>query len=152
MLHERENEKYALPMRRRSSLLLIVVLFAVVAAAASAASARPPARTAASRIRFYEDVGVLQGLRVRPPQIGFAADGNDTVTGLHWHGWGSSVSYAGGTNHVNNCNPSCAQGHISPVHVRVTLSQPGTYHGHYIYLCYAVKPAAAMYLRHSCLP
>jgi len=81
-----------------------------------------------------------------------AADGNDTITRLHWTGWGTSTARAKGLNHVNNCNPSCADGHIKEVHVTVRLFSRGYYHGNYVYECYAVKPASAAYLRRFCLP
>jgi hypothetical protein len=121
----------------------------VIAAALPAAHAAPSAARA-KPIYFFQFVGARQTPRVRPPRITFAADGNHTVTGLHWHGWGSSNARATGTDHVNNCSPSCAQGHASRVHVHVTLSHPGRFHGRRMYLCYRVRPGAASYL-HGCL-
>jgi hypothetical protein len=104
-------------------------------------------------IRVYKNPAVIQGLAIRPSQLTLAADGNYTITGLHhWKDWGSATARANGINHVNNCVPDCANGHISHVPVKVQLSSPGHYRGHYIYRCYAVKPAAVAYLRHFCLP
>ncbi len=94
---------------------------------------------------------MLQGLRVKPSHILFNADGNNNVTGLRWRTWGSSVTRAFGTNHVDNCVPNCAQGHVSLVRVQVSLSSPGFFHGHHIYLCYRVKPANAYLRQRHCL-
>ena len=95
---------------------------------------------------------VIRGLKVRPSTPTMPADGNYTITGLRWNGWGSSAARAGGINHVNNCVPDCADGHIRKVRVSVRLMSRGCYRGKYVYRCYAVKPAAAAYLRRFCLP
>ncbi len=116
------------------------------------ASARGSAHASSDPIYFYDNVALLQGLRVRPSQITFNVDGNNTVTDLSWEGWGSPIARGQGTNHVDNCIPNCAQGHVSPVQVHITLSRPGSFHGHDVYRCFAVKPAAKTYLRDSCLP
>lgn len=118
---------------------------AVTLLSAATAFARTP-------IRVYENPAVIQHLRVRPSTLTMAADGNYTITGLHWAGWGSATARAHGINHVNNCVPNCAHGHISKVRVSVRLFSRGYYHGDYVYRCYAVKPAPAAYLRHFCLP
>jgi hypothetical protein len=81
-----------------------------------------------------------------------SADGNGYITGLsHWASWGESYSTARGLNHVNDCEPNCADGHVSKIPVTVTLSRPGIWRGHFVYECYSVRPGAA-YLRHLCLP
>ena len=130
-----------------------VTLFGLaVLGPASSAALRPTARTAsAGPISFYRNLGVLQGLRVKPSHIGFDADGNNFVSGLRWRTWGSSVTRAFGTNHVDNCVPNCATGHISTVRVQVSLSSPGVLHGHHIYRCYRVRPANAFLRQRHCL-
>jgi hypothetical protein len=106
-----------------------------------------------SPIRVYQNPAVIQGAKVKPRQLTMAADGNYTITGMrNWSGWGTAIAKAKGINHINNCVPNCATGHISPVNVTVRLTQPGDYQGRYVYTCYAVKPAAVTYLRHFCLP
>jgi hypothetical protein len=107
---------------------------------------------ASTPIRAYQNPAVIQGLKVRPRSLTMAADGNYTITGLRWTGWGSPSARAQGVNHVNNCVPNCAQGHVRKVRVSVRLFSRGFYRGHYVYRCYAVKPAAASYLRRFCLP
>ena len=113
-----------------------------------------PAATALAitPVRVYQNPAVAQGLKVKPATLTMAADGNYAITGLRWTGWGSATARATGINHIDNCVPSCAHGHIHKVRVSVRLFNRGFYHGHHVYLCYAVKPAAAAYLRHFCLP
>jgi hypothetical protein len=121
--------------------------------ASGRALGKPAVGIAVTTIRVYENPAVIQDLTVRPRQLTLAADGNDTITGLRkWKGWGTAVAKANGLNHVNNCVPDCANGHVARVPVTVQLSSPGVYRGDYVYRCYAVKPAAAAYLRRFCLP
>jgi hypothetical protein len=133
------------------AVALLVGLFLVAGPVSSAAPA-PTAHTATDPIHFYKNLALLRGLRVKPSQIVFNADGNNTVTGLRWRTWGSSVTRAFATNHVNNCIPTCAQGHISRVRVQVSLSSPGFVRGHHVYRCYRVKPANAYLRQRHCLP
>lgn len=107
---------------------------------------------ALTHIYFFEFVGALRGPRVRPSRITFAADGNYTVTGLHWVGWGSQFTRAAGVDHVNNCRPNCAQGHVSRVRVHVTLSRLGSFHGREMYRCYRISPPSDKFRLGGCLP
>jgi hypothetical protein len=132
------------------ALLVLASLAAYAPSSVAAASGGAPA-SSHKPIYFYENLGVLQSLRVRPRRITFNADGNNAVTGLRWTRWGTRNARATGTNHVNNCIPNCVQGRISRVYVHITLSQPGTFKGHRVYRCFAVKPTANAVLRHSCL-
>lgn len=132
-------------MRKRFLTGAVSAAVAVVLLAAAAAGAN-------TRVRAYQNSAVIQGLQVRPATLTMAADGNDTITGLRWTGWGSTATHASGVNHVNNCVPNCAQGHITMVRVSVRLFSRGYYRGDYVYRCYAVKPAAVAYLRRFCLP
>ncbi len=138
----------------RGALYRAACLSASLTVCGAVISAAPlsSAGAATRPIYFYKFVGVLQSLRWKPAQIVFAADGNDGVTGLKWRGWGTSVARAFGTNHVDNCVPNCAQGHISLVRVQVSLSVPGSFRGHHVYLCYRVKPANAYLSQRHCLP
>jgi hypothetical protein len=140
-------------MIRRSIWLFVALGVVSVAWLPSAAAYGRPNGTLAASIRVYENPAVIQGLTTRPAQLTLSADRNYTITGLrHWQGWGTPIAGASGINHVNNCVPDCADGHVAKVHVTVQLSKRGKYQGHYVYQCYAVKPAAAAYLRHFCLP
>jgi hypothetical protein len=115
--------------------------------AAGAAGAPPP-----EPIHAYANPVVIEGLRARPTELVMSADGNGYITELsHWVSWGEAYSTARGLNHVNDCDPNCADGHVSKIPVTVTLSRPGIWRGHFVYECYTVKPGAT-YLRHLCLP
>jgi hypothetical protein len=83
--------------------------------------------------------GLALGPSVRPTRITFAADGNDSVSGLRWQAWGGSVARATGVDHFDNCTPSCAQGHTVTIPARVTLSDPGDGYGWYVYQCYRLS-------------
>jgi hypothetical protein len=48
--------------------------------------------------------------------------------------------------------PNCASGSISRVRVQVSLSSPGFFRGHRIYVCYRVRPANAFLSQRRCLP
>jgi hypothetical protein len=133
------------------AITLLFGLFVISGPASSAASAPAAHTTAADPIYFYKSLGILQGLRVKPSQIVFNADGNNRVTGLRWRTWGRSVTRAFGTNHVDNCVPNCAQGRISRVRVQVSLSRPGFLRGHHVNLCYRVRPANAFLRQRHCL-
>jgi hypothetical protein len=132
------------------AIVSLLMLTPMTAIATSSPSLR--AHPTASRIYFFDNLGLASGLRQRPAQIDFDADGNNTVTGLHWRGWGGSIARGSGTNHVDNCVPSCAQGHIAKVHVVVTLSSPGRFRGHRVYRCWAVKPRPDFGDLKGCLP
>lgn len=131
---------------------VITASLAVCGAVMSAAPLSSAGAAASNPIYFYKFVGVLQSLRWKPAQIVFAADGNDAVTGLRWRGWSTSVARAFGINHIDNCIPNCAQGHISLVRAQVSLSGPGYFRGHHVYLCYRVKPSNGYLSQRHCLP
>jgi len=63
----------------------------------------------------------------------------------------SGFELAFGTNHVDNCVPNCASGHISTVRVQVSLSSPGFFRGHHTYRCYRVRPPNAYLSQRPCL-
>jgi hypothetical protein len=138
---------------RITAAISVLIAASGISASSAVGHASGSARAVGSSpILVYANPAILDGLRLRPTQITFAADGNYTVTGLrHWHGWGSSSARADGVNHIDNCIPDCATGHISRVSVSVRLFRPGQYRGHHIYRCYAVKPAAVAYLHRVCL-
>ena len=51
-------------------------------------------------------------------------DGSDYVTGMRWVSW-KNVAYGSGTEHVNDCNPSCAGGKIYTYPVLLTAWRAG---------------------------
>lgn len=50
----------------------------------------------------------------------FCGDGNDTLTGLHWSGWGSATSTSSGKDVIDSCSPSCVAGHDHSYRVSVS--------------------------------
>lgn len=57
------------------------------------------------------------------------ADGNASLTGLHWTGW-RGTAQGTGTFRVNDCTPSCATGRFHRFPAQVTLADPAPLPGH----------------------
>jgi Protein kinase domain len=66
--------------------------------------------------------GAAQYMEVRPDQITDSGDGSGYVKDLVWTNWGGSQATATGTEEVDNCNPSCAQGTFTGYPATVTLA------------------------------
>lgn len=130
-----------------SALLIVATGLLAADPPSSSAVARP---ASARRIYFFEYPALNAGARVRPSQIVFDADGNNAVTGLSWKGWGTKLATGTGTDHVDNCSPNCASGHISKLRVHVRLSDPGKYRRREIYRCYRVSPSPKGYMIQGC--
>jgi hypothetical protein len=61
--------------------------------------------------------------QMKPDTIVLACgDGNESISGLKWTGWGSTFAAGRGTISINDCTPNCAAGHdhFYPVMVLVT--------------------------------
>jgi hypothetical protein len=100
-----------------------------------------PHASKAEKIRaiyFWAFPAVLQQPQMRPSRVTFAADGNHYVTRLRWRGWGNAITRASGIDHINNCVPNCAAGHIFAVPAKVTLSRPGKRRRREVYRCFDV--------------
>lgn len=104
------------------------------AAAALIFSAAPrPAHSSSALTAASAPVTVsCQGRpQARPASMLLAcADGNASLTGLHWSSW-SGTAQATGTFMVNDCTPSCAAGSFHRFPARVTLADPATLPGHH---------------------
>ena len=87
----------------------------------------------------------------RPPRIFLTNDGADVLIGLHWSSWGGSVATAEGTNSASNGVPNIAQGKRTNVPATVTLSNPGVFHGHRVYRCFAQTIPSQNFSSKSCL-
>lgn len=61
-------------------------------------------------------------MQTEPTQMTPNADGNRTVHGITWSGWGSATATGTGTMGVNNCDPNCANGTYAYYPATVTLS------------------------------
>jgi hypothetical protein len=102
---------------------------------ASSTTAAPPTSTPSSAAAG--DVGVCvtpvvscKGeLKTEPRQIIVSGDGTAFVTGLLWTGWGSNGATGSGTLKLDNCNPDCAQGTLTPYAATVVLSDLTGYVG-----------------------
>jgi hypothetical protein len=58
--------------------------------------------------------------------FGCALSGDSTafLAGMKWTTWSGTEAVGTGTYKINDCDPSCAAGHVYPVPAVVTLSQP----------------------------
>ncbi|HLI35939.1 MAG TPA: hypothetical protein VKV80_01170 [Streptosporangiaceae bacterium] len=69
--------------------------------------------------------------QVRPGTIVLAcADGNDYLGALSWTSWTQPLASATGTQHENDCIPSCAAGHFHSYPVLVVLWRSAPVTGH----------------------
>jgi hypothetical protein len=94
------------------------VVAGVLAGGASATAGT--ARTATSRVM----VTCTNQDRVRPAQFVLScADGNWSLSGLHWQTWGST-GYATGTTVMNDCTPNCALGKFYHFPASVVVWRP----------------------------
>jgi hypothetical protein len=72
-------------------------------------------------------VGCNGEMRTQPPEIIVSGDGSAFINDLSWTGWGSSGATGSGTMRLNNCEPNCAEGKLSPYQATVTLSDLTSY-------------------------
>jgi hypothetical protein len=58
--------------------------------------------------------------------FGCALSGDSTafLASMKWSTWSGTEAVGTGTYKLNDCNPNCAGGHVYPVAVTVTFSQP----------------------------
>jgi hypothetical protein len=64
--------------------------------------------------------------RVRPTRIVFAcADFNAYINHLRWRHWGDRKAGGHGILHLNDCRPSCAEGHFHHWGAKIRLRKPG---------------------------
>jgi hypothetical protein len=92
----------------------------LVLALLAAAALAGPASAAGNPTVLADCLGKPQ---VKPDTIVLACgDGNQSVSGIKWAGWGSTFAAGRGTISINDCTPNCAAGHdhFYPVVVLVT--------------------------------
>jgi hypothetical protein len=93
-------------------LSLVALAAAVMAGAAHGGAARPTV--------LPDCLGHPQ---VKPDTIVLACgDGNESVSGLEWTGWGSTFAAGRGTISIDDCTPNCAAGHDHFYRVVVLVS------------------------------
>jgi hypothetical protein len=118
---ERRSRRGRAPIAIAAGLAALALATVVPAVAASAA---PSHSAAAGGVVIVNCTGKGQ---VKPGRYILAcADGNNFLTGLHWASWPAAArpgaaAFASGTDRVNDCIPSCAQGHFHSYPVLVTL-------------------------------
>ena len=96
---------------------LVVALLAAAAVAGEASGAAHPTV-------LPDCLGKPQ---VKPDTIVLACgDGNESVSGIRWTGWGSTFAAGRGTISIDDCTPNCAAGrdHFYPVVVLLTGREP----------------------------
>jgi len=105
------------------------VIAGAVAAAAVAASGVGFAATAAPAAARSVVIADCHGARMKPGTFNrLCGDDSDYLTGVRWVSW-KNVAYGRGTEHLNDCNPTCAAGHVYAYPVLLTawraLARPG---------------------------
>jgi hypothetical protein len=61
-------------------------------------------------------------MRTEPKTIEVSGDGSGFVAGITWTGWGTPTAQGSGTLKVDDCNPNCAQGHLTGYPATITLT------------------------------
>jgi hypothetical protein len=111
---------------------LVVALFVLVAATGCSSGSQQPAASATSSAVARSTpaqptlvvVDCSRKPQVRPSDYVIeCADANDQLTGLRWTTWGPGNAVGTGQESLNDCTPSCAEGHPQSYPVTVTLSK-----------------------------
>lgn len=100
-----------------------------------------PSHPSSGPISFYSDFGNFankDSLVVRPAMLLLAEDGSVALINLKWSGWGTSVAHATGIWNASDCTPDCADGKVTKIPARMTLSSPGLVLGHRVYRCFQI--------------
>jgi hypothetical protein len=121
---------------------VVATLALMIAMSGTADASASLAATQSRAIYFWVFPSALQQPQMRPSRITFAADGNHFVTQLRWRGWGNATTRATGIDHIDNCEPNCAAGHVYAVPAKVTLWRPGKKKGREVYRCFDVVASA----------
>lgn len=101
-----------------------------VAAAGPAAAASGPASAASAASRPVVLVGCLGTGQVRPARYDIGCmPSNELVAGLTWTSW-RSAAFGSGVLKVNDCTPTCAQGHYVKFPILVVLWRARPWPGH----------------------
>jgi hypothetical protein len=96
------------------------------------AAVAPSTRTAPSKTRTAPLFITPAWSGIKPAAIVLSADGGNVPYDLTWSQWNNQGAVGRGVVGIQSCNPNCAQGTITPVPVRITLS--GVQNGHYTYI------------------
>ena len=97
-----------------------------------AAVAAPSTSPAPSKTRTAPLFITAAWSGIKPAAIVLSADGGNIPYDLTWSQWNNQGAVGRGIVGIQSCNPNCAQGTITPVPVRITLSD--VQNGHYTYI------------------
>jgi hypothetical protein len=100
-------------MRRALKLTVVLALLAVPSAALAATGGGRVLAINCFREQYKPRKLVIS-----------CGDGGLYLAGLHWTSWTRVRAAASGSYVLNDCKPTCAQGHFHSYPVRVTLSRP----------------------------
>lgn len=83
--------------------------------------------------KVYVPQSGLSSHAFKPHDIVISGDSSYAVTKLRYSAYGGKVAKATGISEVDNCEPSCANGHVDKDKVRVQLTKPHKKCGRYFY-------------------
>lgn len=129
-----------MPLRLVVSLSVVVALAVLGAAAALASAGAAPLASASAAPAYIGRFGPAsfparfgKPSAHRPRQLHpFSADDAAFLYSLHWTKWGHGTAHATGKASVNDCTPTCAQGHVHHFHggrARAYRLRAGECHG-----------------------
>jgi hypothetical protein len=102
--------------------LLVVVLAAAACGSAVPDHGRSPVR-AVGQTTYFAQYGVSTHA-YKPRRLNPSVDGSLFVQHMRWTTWDARKAVGTGVAHVNDCRPSCAEGHYSSYRVTVRLTRP----------------------------
>ncbi len=111
-------------MKLTRSAAIALSVTALAAAGAPLAAQAATTHAAAPQARPATSVAVYNcGNRplVEPRNFVFTCDSTGSLTNLRWNTWNATTATATGVLNVDNCKPSCANGHWSHRNVDVVL-------------------------------
>jgi hypothetical protein len=88
---------------------------------------------------------------IRPSELVIFEDGQWVIEKLHWTHWGSPVAQAKGLSSSSDDNPNAVEGKRIITSAKVTLYDPGVFHGKKVYRCIRIKVPPPAHYGTSCL-
>jgi hypothetical protein len=118
-------------VRHRAAILAAAVVGAgLTGCSASQPTVASPARTSSpqssSHVGIDPEQSPLSGAvpAYKPSTVELAGDGTYQLENMKWQVWSISEAIGTGTAGIDNCSPSCANGHWYHVPVRAVFSRP----------------------------
>lgn len=110
-----------MPLARLARLATVLTGTALLLAQAGGSAAAPA--TGHHKTYFAESHQASEA-KIRPKLTFVSGDSTLWITHSTWSKWNANQAVGTGVSHVNNCDPSCAGGHVYKDPVHVTLSRP----------------------------